>query len=340
MKKITVFIIMVLLSGNSLMAQIAVNTDGTPPDGSAMLDIKSTSKGLLLPRLTQAQRDAIENPSAGLQLFNTTTSKPNYFNGTAWKNYDGTDAFSLPTVTTMPVSFVPGIGGSAYCGGNVTGDGGGSTITARGVCWGGHNPVIDGFHSSDSSGTGSFTSLLINLWPFGTYYVRAYATNSAGTAYGNEVSFVAPPFVIGQSYKGGVVFYVFGGGSNGLVATSNDLQAAPWGCDGTNVVTSDSIGAGFINTVLISQNCGPNNAGFECSNGVYSFFLPSKMELQLMYNERNIIGGGFNNGIYWSSTQANINDAFGIDFTSGEPVNDTKNASHFVRAISYIYSPW
>jgi uncharacterized protein (TIGR02145 family) len=95
----------------------------------------------------------------------------------------------LPSITTTAISSITST--TAISGGNITSDGGGA-ITARGVCWGTTtNPVITGSKTSDNTGTGSFTSNLTGLTPGVTYFVRAYATNSAGTAYGNEISFAA-----------------------------------------------------------------------------------------------------------------------------------------------------
>jgi hypothetical protein len=54
------------------------------PNASAALDVSSTSKGLLPPRMSQPQRDAIASPAAGLTIYNTTTSKLNTWNGTSW----------------------------------------------------------------------------------------------------------------------------------------------------------------------------------------------------------------------------------------------------------------
>ena len=63
-------------------------------------------------------------------------------------------------------------------------------VTARGVCWStSQNPTISNSHTTDGNGTGSFTSSLTNLTPNTTYYVRAYATNNAGTGYGEQKSF-------------------------------------------------------------------------------------------------------------------------------------------------------
>src|SRR5690606_29974596 len=79
---------------------------------------------------------------------------------------------------------------SASSGGNITSNGGGA-ITANGICWSKTNnpPTIADSKTTGSVATGSFTADLTNLDPGTTYYVRAYATNSAGTGYGNLVSF-------------------------------------------------------------------------------------------------------------------------------------------------------
>lgn len=92
-----------------------------------------------------------------------------------------------PTVTTTTASNVTQ--NSAVSGGNVIASGG-TNVTARGVCYGtSPNPTISGAHTTDGSGTGAFTSNISGLIAGTTYYIRAYATNSVGTAYGNEVSF-------------------------------------------------------------------------------------------------------------------------------------------------------
>ena len=94
---------------------------------------------------------------------------------------------TLPTVTTGSVSEITVTW--AACNGEVTDDGG-AEVTKRGVCWSTEpSPTIDGEHTSDGGGTGTFMSNLTGLESNTTYYVRAYATNSVGTAYGEVVSF-------------------------------------------------------------------------------------------------------------------------------------------------------
>jgi uncharacterized protein (TIGR02145 family) len=98
-----------------------------------------------------------------------------------------TVAASVPTITTATITAVTEI--SATSGGNITSDGG-AAVTARGVCWNiTTNPTTNNSKSTDGTGTGSFASTLTGLTPGTTYYVRAYATNSEGTAYGNQLSF-------------------------------------------------------------------------------------------------------------------------------------------------------
>ena len=93
----------------------------------------------------------------------------------------------LPTVLTGSVT---NIGATTATGsGNVTSDGG-AAVTERGVCWStSHNPTVSGSHDSNGTGTGEYTVNMSGLTPNTTYYVRAYAKNSQGTAYGEEVNF-------------------------------------------------------------------------------------------------------------------------------------------------------
>ena len=100
-------------------------------------------------------------------------------------------SLTVATVTTTPATNIAQT--TATTGGNVIADGG-ATVTARGVCWSTlPTPTMAGNYSVDGSGTGSFTSYLSGLTPNTTYYVRAYAINSAGTVYGTEVVFSTLP---------------------------------------------------------------------------------------------------------------------------------------------------
>ncbi len=95
---------------------------------------------------------------------------------------------ALPSLTTNTVSAITST--EAVSGGNIS-SAGSATVTARGVVWSiNANPTIDLItKTSDGSGAGTFTSSITGLLANTTYHVRAYATSSTGTAYGNDISF-------------------------------------------------------------------------------------------------------------------------------------------------------
>lgn len=98
-----------------------------------------------------------------------------------------TNDYELPTVTTNDVTDISVT--SATLGGYVVDDGE-LEIIARGVCWSTNEyPTISDSHTLDGTGTGSYTSNLSDLSSYTTYYVRAYATNTKGTNYGEQKSF-------------------------------------------------------------------------------------------------------------------------------------------------------
>lgn len=95
-----------------------------------------------------------------------------------------TEPATIPIVTTQEVTAITH--NSASCGGNITADGG-VPVAARGVCWSTReNPNIGNSTTIDGTGVGDFTSNLTDLTPNTNYYVRAYAINSEGTAYGEQ----------------------------------------------------------------------------------------------------------------------------------------------------------
>ncbi|MEI7829579.1 MAG: hypothetical protein WCI31_07405 [Prolixibacteraceae bacterium] len=73
-------------------SNVAINTDGSLPDNSAMLDVKSTNMGMLFPRLTETQRNSLSSPGVGLLIYNSTSKQFNYFNGGTWNKIEGTIA--------------------------------------------------------------------------------------------------------------------------------------------------------------------------------------------------------------------------------------------------------
>jgi hypothetical protein len=142
-----------------------------PPDSSATLTIHFSPV-------------TIRSYMAHISLGNNDSNESPYditFTGTR------IPSVTLPTLTTSAATSVTSI--NAIGGGTVTSDGG-AMVTARGVCWNtAGSPTISNTHTTDGAGTGSYVSSLVGLSPSTTYYVRGYAANSVGTAYGGQVQF-------------------------------------------------------------------------------------------------------------------------------------------------------
>jgi len=90
MKKVLLLSILLVLGASQIFGQaVSINTDGALPNASSILDVKSTTKGVLVPRMTSAERNAIAAPATGLLVYDLTTQSYFYFNGTTWFNFQG-----------------------------------------------------------------------------------------------------------------------------------------------------------------------------------------------------------------------------------------------------------
>lgn len=212
-------------------SQVAVNTDGSTPAASAMLDVSATNKGFLPPRLSLlsvTDITTIPSPAAGLLVYNTNSS-------------------------------IAGGNGAGY------------------------------YYFS------------------GTKWIRL----ASGTQH-----------FIGEFYGGGNIFWLDETGEHGLIAAMADVGSATgtrW-YNGTYKVTganADGVYAGIYNTdkIIASQGVGTYAANL-CSDYIYSsgnvfysdWYLPSKYELNLMYQNRTSLAPfNYSYGVYWSSTEASGN---------------------------------
>ncbi len=154
-----------------------------------------------------AQSNPTTTGPIGSQLAYGVNEDIKYWNGTVWVAIpSGLPGQNLKFINGVPTwvnnpngittNTVTNIGGSsAISGGHITSSSG-SPITARGICWStNHNPTLSNNFTTDDIGKGNYISNLSSLINNTNYYIRAYATNSSGTAYGNEISFttIIPP---------------------------------------------------------------------------------------------------------------------------------------------------
>lgn len=193
-------------------------------------------------------------------------------------------------------------GSTVITGGNVTDDGG-SPITARGVCYGNlPYPEISGNHTTNGTGTGSYSSNFSIIQGHGTYYIRAYATNALGTSYGEQKTVIHPFDALPSFQYGGHTYKVAPSPGNSMT-----WEAANSYCNNLSLY------------------------------GVSGWEMPTRDELVQMYAERYSIGG-FNtnyNYRYWSSTTSS-NGHYAVDFDDGY-INSCYNSNTYqVRPIKSI----
>ncbi len=203
------------------------------------------------------------------------------------------------------------------------------------------SPTVGDPKSTDGTGDAAFVSSVTPLYANRTYYLRAYATNSVGTAYGPPVVFTtlepSTPY-LGQSYAGGIVFHLDGTGLHGLVVTPADVAWLPWGCEGTSIPTSTALGAGATNTAAIVAACGEPDFAAKVADtlvldGYSDWFLPSRDELTLVFTNLYLKGLGGLGGEYWSSSEVSPWSASSFYFPYGQPWNSNKRQRMGVRAI-------
>jgi hypothetical protein len=197
--------------------------------------------------------------------------------------------------------------------------------------------TINDYSSATDMGT-STTKTESGLTPNTTYTRYVWAYNVCGASAVTTLTQLLP-FLIGQSYGGGIIFYIDGTGQHGLIsATSDQSTGAQWGCYGTSIPgTSTAIGTGQANTTAIVAGCPTIGIAAQiCDalvlNGYSDWFLPSKDELNQMYLQKTVIGG-FANNYYWSSSEYNANTAWYQSFDNGYQYSGNKAATHYVRAV-------
>jgi len=350
MKHFFTFLAAVLFTATTF-AQVGINTE--TPDASAALDISSTTKGLLLPRMTNAQRLVIASPAAGLVVFVTD------FDGGSFMFYDGTEWGTLsftekrpdaPTIVTATagndqatVSFTApsSNGGSEITSYTATSSPGGLTATVN------------------QAGSGDIT--VTGLTNETDYTFTVTATNAIGTSVASAASNSVTPSsapAIGDIYQGGVVFHLFEAGetgyvsgeTHGLVVAMSDIATSfQWGCYGTDLpnvpnVTSNppvglgaEIGDGISNTNAIFQDCPGAPAALAARSLGEDWFLPSINELKKIYDNKTTLEAvdGFTDfsNYYWSSTEYDFSSAWFQHFIYGYQSASNKTSTANVRAV-------
>ena len=252
----------------------------------------------------------------------------------------------LPSISTVPLSNADM--NSVQTGGSVTSDGG-REIIDRGVVWGTlPMPTIDqNLGSISSPGSIGIFDIVISGLSIGVnYYIRSFAVNELGVAYGNTITFMpSQPLNISDYHQGGIIAYLFqpgdigpdgtslyvSGEQHGVIAASASIGNVllPWGCaDAADAFSSQGgeivsdVGWAEYITNQIFQYCGSGTAAESTlgySSGGYSdWFLPTSDELyEIRANVHENGGAYFQFHQYWSST-VTVDGALALQFSSWE----------------------
>jgi len=273
------------------------------------------------------------------------------FNNYVKTYFDGSFTITDPTSTsTGAFTYTSDNAAIATISGNTV------TITGAGTANITATQAADATYSSGSSAVSLTVSSVSVVDKYGrvsttsVYYVNKNGSiggNDAIDLNGKKVLTKAP--AVGDFRDGGIVFWVDGSGGGLVVSAVNQSTSAEWGCYGTAITgaSGTAIGTGAQNTVDIEADCSTvGTAADICANltlnGYTDWFLPSKLELLEIYNNRvsinatsaNNAGTSLGTAIYWSSTEYTSSRAFYCNFNG--PVTSTKakiNDPLSVRAV-------
>jgi hypothetical protein len=254
------------------------------------------------------------NGSGGISWVTPTT-------GTV-TNVSGTAPISVATGTSTPVISIAA-----------------ATTSSAGSMSAADKTKLDGLQIADGSETKVTAGTNVTITGTGTT-ASPYVVNATG----------ATTLTIGQAYQGGIIFWLDGTGQHGLIAATADQSTGIQWYNGTYRFTGTAgtgIYAGAMNTAMIiaAQMADNNNTDFAarvCADyyntvgGVTYYgdwYLPSKYELTLLYAQKDVVGG-FASVVYWSSTEASADHAWGIMFgSSSTSYGFNKYGANRVRAI-------
>jgi hypothetical protein len=323
-----------LFFASTANAQVGVGVPAGDIHPTAELEVKSTTKGFLPPRMTNVERNAIASPATGLLIYQTDAVANNpaglyFFDGTTWKNGLG----------------VVGAKGDQGPKGDTGAQGETGPAGPQGLK--GETGLTGAQGIQGLPGTNGAVGATGPAGPAGPQGAVG-PQGTPGISFGSNGQ---PLHYVGENYGGGTVFFVYDNGQHGLIAAPTDQSTSIKWWNGTGRYTGsqgDGLRAGEMNTAMIVAAQVPDNqtsifaakacADYSVSVGDITYgdwYLPSKYELNLLYQNRAKVSN-LASAVYWSSTEYNQIVAWYIDFSNGNvDYNDFNKsaANYYVRAI-------
>ena len=276
----------------------------------------------------------------------TVTADAGTLTGTTLKStVTGSSLTSVGTLANLTVT-------NAIAG-SITGNA--ATATTAGNITATTNTTLTSLSSLATVGTitsGVWSGTAVAVEKGGTGLTAAGTSGQVLTSTGSGTLTWTGTHYIGESYGGGIVFYVYDNGKHGLIAATSDQSTSIRWFGGTNTNTrarGDGVGAGLKNTsIIIAVQSGIYTPTYDGSpfaatvcneyavtvDGVKygDWYLPSKHELNLLYLQKTVVGG-FASNDYWSSTEINSITAWYQYFGGGDQIDLPKGETKNVRAI-------
>jgi hypothetical protein len=370
MNKIKIFFLAVaMMAGFALTAQVSINTDGSSPDGSAMMDIKSTDKGMLIPRMDSAQRVVIELPAPGLLVYQTDQTEGFwYYDGAVWTvlaggakswvgdgtNISNTNSGSVGIGTNSPASKLD-VRGSGTNDGVVVSVGnsdGSHKLTFFGGRENDPNPYIfrkAGDPLRFATDENGWTEQLriegngnVGIGTISTEESAKLEVNSTSGGFlpprmtemqRDDISLPATGLLIYQTDGTQGHYYYNGSAWVSLSGQSPDpSMPIPIAFQGDTLWVHPTDNAVSVDFATAVSTC----------NGLSAFskddwYTPSRIELDAIYKQSYLLTGleQYNDWKYWSSTLSGTDDAFTQRMDYGGPDSDPKTVAvgHRVRCI-------
>lgn len=270
--RLTVILTLLIILNKAGFAQnVGINDDGTNPDNSAMLDVKSTSKGFLAPRLTTQQRTSISNPANGLMVYDTDLQLYYYFNGAIWQSVGQVGGSSKWSDGTNSIYANNNSDAIVYNSGQPCSIFGKVSTSSSGASWGRDNVKAGVYGMSHSQ---SFHAGVYG-WVEGAAVANEAGVLGAYSAYTYGGLGYTDGTTAWAGYFSGPVKITGGSPGTGKVLTSDasggasweSVSGTAWGLSG-NAGTID--GTHFVGTtddVPLSFRVNNNRAGKITSNG-------------------------------------------------------------------------